>query len=50
MDFTSAPGHAEDASGDTLDAVLCAVQAPGKPDFGLPVRVPPVEGWIIGAC
>jgi hypothetical protein len=43
----------EDASGDTLDAVLCAVQAAGaagKPDFGLPVRVPRVEGWIIGAC
>jgi hypothetical protein len=42
-----------DASGDTLDAVLCAVQAAGaarRPDFGLPVRVPRVEGWIIGAC
>jgi len=43
----------EDATGDTLDAVLCAVQAAGaaaRPDFGLPVHVPAVEGWIIGAC
>jgi hypothetical protein len=42
-----------DASGDTLDAVLCAVQAASaasRPDFGLPARVPRVEGWIIGAC
>lgn len=42
----------EDASGDTLDAVLCAVQAAAaaaRPHFGIPVRVSPVEGWIIGA-
>lgn len=42
----------DDASGDTLDAVLCAVQAAdaaARPRFGLPARVDPVEGWIIGA-
>ena len=42
----------EDASGDTLDAVLCAVQAAdatAKPRYGLPARVHPVEGWILGA-
>jgi hypothetical protein len=38
-----------DASGDRLDAVLCLVQAArasGRPDFGLPGDVDPVEGWI----
>ena len=43
----------EDASGDTLDAVLCAIQAAQAarlPGYGLPPRVPRVEGWIIGAC
>ena len=42
----------DDASGDTLDAVLCAVQAAEaatRPRFGLPARVDAVEGWIIGA-
>lgn len=42
----------DDASGDTLDAVLCAVQAADaatRPRFGLPERVDAVEGWIIGA-
>ncbi len=41
-----------DASGDTLDAMLCAVQAgwaAGRPGYGLPPRVPRAEGWIIGA-
>jgi hypothetical protein len=38
-----------DASGDLLDAVLCLVQAAWasrQPNFGLPDRVDPVEGWI----
>ena len=41
-----------DASGDTLDAVICALQAAwaaGQPRYSLPARVPRGEGWIIGA-
>jgi hypothetical protein len=41
-----------DGSGDTLDAVICAVQAAwavGQPRYGLPERVPRAEGWIITA-
>lgn len=43
---------AHDASGDTLDAVLCLVQAAwaqrqGAPRYGLPAGVDPLEGWII---
>ena len=41
-----------DASGDRLDAVLCLLQAAwaaDRPGFGLPARVDPVEGWILGA-
>jgi hypothetical protein len=40
-----------DASGDRLDAVLCLVQAASasrRPGFGLPRRLDPVEGWIVG--
>jgi hypothetical protein len=45
----------QDASGDALDAVLCLVQAAwayqqhldGKPNFGLPADIDPLEGWII---
>jgi hypothetical protein len=40
-----------DASGDRLDAVLCLVQAARasrRARFGLPERVDPVEGWIVG--
>ncbi len=52
-------GHAkqsiEDATGDTLDAVLCAVQADWayskrNKNYGIPVRNHPViqsEGWIV---
>ncbi len=41
----------EDASGDCLDAVICALQAAwcaqrAEDGFGLPARVDPVEGWI----
>lgn len=41
----------EDASGDPLDAALCLVQAAWaeqQPGHGLPARVDPVEGWIVG--
>ena len=43
-----------DASGDSLDAVLCLLQAAwaaeqGAPRFGLPVTLDPLEGWIVTA-
>ena len=41
-----------DASGDTLDAAICAVQAAWaarRPRYGLPEGVPPSEGWIVSA-
>lgn len=41
-----------DASGDALDAVLCAIQAAWavtQPDYGLPRRLPRGEGWIVSA-
>ena len=45
---------ADDASGDSLDAVLCLVQAAwaaqqGAPRFGLPEELDPLEGWIVSA-
>jgi hypothetical protein len=42
----------EDGSGDTLDAVVCAVQAAwaaGRPRYGLPEDAPCGEGWILSA-
>lgn len=47
----------EDASGDSLDAVLCLFQAAwaqqqhaaGKPRFGLPEDMDSLEGWIVSA-
>ncbi|MBC7603842.1 MAG: DUF429 domain-containing protein [Ramlibacter sp.] len=44
----------DDASGDSLDAVLCLVQAAwaaaqGAPRYGLPEGLDPLEGWIISA-
>lgn len=42
----------DDASGDALDAVLCALQAAWaatQPNYGLPPRVPRGEGWIVSA-
>ena len=44
----------QDASGDSLDAVLCLVQAAwaaqqGAPRFGLPEHLDPLEGWIVSA-
>ena len=43
-----------DAKGDSLDAVLCLMQAAwaqerGAPGYGLPPDVDPLEGWIITA-
>ncbi len=45
---------ADDASGDSLDAVLCLVQAAwaqrqGAPRYGLPDGLDPLEGWIVSA-
>lgn len=44
----------EDARGDSLDAVLCLLQAAwasqqGWPWFGLPETLDPLEGWIVSA-
>jgi Protein of unknown function (DUF429) len=44
---------ADDAGGDSLDAVLCALQAAwgatrAASGYGLPAAVDPVEGWICG--
>lgn len=43
-----------DGSGDQLDAVLCLLQAAwgqhqGWPNFGLPMPIDPLEGWIVSA-
>jgi hypothetical protein len=41
-----------DGSGDRLDALLCLVQAAwasGRPRYGLPQRIDPLEGWIVSA-
>jgi len=42
----------EDASGDALDAALCLMQAAwaaGRPGWGLPANIDPIEGWIVSA-
>ena len=44
----------DDASGDSLDAAICAVQAAWgwqrrQRNFGLPARLAACEGWIVGA-
>jgi hypothetical protein len=42
----------DDASGDRLDAVLAALQAAwaaGRPGYGLPADIDPLEGWIVSA-
>jgi hypothetical protein len=43
-----------DASGDTLDAVICAVESAWgwlrrDCNYGLPADMDPLEGWIVGA-
>jgi hypothetical protein len=58
MSVSFAPGLREpcvtDATADTLDAVLCAVQAAwgwrrrGE-NYGLPADMDPLEGWTVGA-
>jgi len=45
---------AADGSGDSLDAVLCMLQAAwaqrhGAPRYGLPDELDPLEGWIVSA-
>jgi hypothetical protein len=48
----------DDARGDSLDAVLCLMQAgwaktqqtQGAPCYGLPLDMDPLEGWIVTAC
>ena len=42
-----------DGTGDTLDCVLCLVQAAWAwmrrdAGYGLPLHIDPVEGWIVG--
>jgi len=44
----------DDASGDSLDSVLCLLQAAwakaqGAPWYGLPETMDPLEGWIVTA-
>ena len=44
----------DDASADSLDAVLCMIQAAwalqqGAPNYGLPEKMDPLEGWIVTA-
>jgi len=44
----------DDGSGDSLDAVLCLMQAAwaaqqGGPRFGLPADMDALEGWIVTA-
>ena len=44
--------HARHMSGDSLDAVLCAIQATGaagRRGYGIPRNVIGCEGWIVGA-
>ena len=44
----------DDGSGDTIDAIACALQAAwaaqrASANYGLPPRFDPIEGWIVGA-
>lgn len=46
----------DEGSADRLDALLCAIEAAwawqrhadGHPRYGLPARIDPLEGWIVG--
>jgi hypothetical protein len=45
---------ADDPSGDSIDSVICALQASwgeqrGAPRYGLPEDVDSIEGWIVTA-
>ena len=51
IDIEASPSLADDPSGDTLDTLLCAVQAAWAwtlrdQDFGMPKDTDPLEGWI----
>ena len=49
IDQTLVEQAISDASGDTLDAILAAIQAASascKPDFGIPQSCDRLEGWI----
>jgi hypothetical protein len=42
----------DEGSADSLDALICAVQAAwaaGQPDYGIPPGAPPGEGWIVSS-
>jgi hypothetical protein len=54
LSHAQADALAADPSGDSLDAVLCLVQAAwaarhGPPRYGLPDDLDPLEGWIVSA-
>ena len=56
LELGSAMGQSllRDASGDSIDAVLCLLQAAwalrcGWPRYGLPADMDPLEGWIVTA-
>lgn len=54
LTHAQADALAGDASGDSLDAVLCLLQAAwaaqhGAPRYGLPADLDPLEGWIVSA-
>jgi len=52
IDATQRDALIDDASGDTLDAVLCLLQAAWaarQPRWGLPALVDALEGWIASA-
>ena len=45
-------GLIAEGSADSLDAVICAVQAAwaaGRPGYGIPASAPPGEGWIVSS-
>ncbi len=50
LDTSVLSASLDDKSGDTLDAVLCAVQAAWASlttNFGIPSDCDPLEGWIV---
>ncbi|MEP6986196.1 MAG: DUF429 domain-containing protein [Chloroflexota bacterium] len=50
LDSAVTSASIDDKSGDTLDAVLCALQAAWAsivPNFGIPLDCDPLEGWIV---
>ncbi len=50
LDTDVSSASLDDKSGDTLDAVLCAVQSAWAfltPNYGIPPDCDPLEGWIV---